>query len=248
MPRIPVSPGRDRDAGAAVHEREAAGDVREREVVGVGGRAEVLDRGAEGGGELGAVEGHGELRVGRDGEVDPRLRGRDRHLDGRLRLEVGVGLRLGDDLDRIGAALEARRGRRGDVAAAVDRDRPARRGVGREGVGVGEAGLDVGRERDRRVLVGGERRWAGRDLEHVARVAVERDRIGAVAVGRDGDRAGVAVQGRLVVGSSGLPPTERLPVPGPRLIVPLVAVIETDPAKFGRAARAAAGQRGADWS
>ena len=57
-----------------------------------------------------------------------------------------------------------------------------------------------GRERDRRVLVGGERRGTGRDLEHVARVAVERDRIGAVAVGRDGDRAGVAVQGRLVVG------------------------------------------------
>ena len=41
---------------------------------------------------------------------------------------------------------------------------------------------------------------AGRDLEHVARVAAQRDRIGAVAVGRDGDRPGVAVQGRLVVG------------------------------------------------
>ena len=40
---------------------------------------------------------------------------------------------------------------------------------------------------------------AGRDLEHVARVAVERDRVGAVAVGRDGDRAGVAVQRRFVV-------------------------------------------------
>ena len=133
-------------------------------------------------------------------KCDPRLRGRDRHLDGRLRFEVGVGLRLRDDLDRIGAALEPRRGRRGDVAAAVDRDRPARRGVGREVVGVGEAGLDVGREGDGRVLVGGEGRGAGRDLEHVARVAVERDRIGAVAVGRDGDRPGVAVQGRLVVG------------------------------------------------
>ena len=44
------------------------------------------------------------------------------------------------------------------------------------------------------VRVGG----AGRDLEHVARVAVQRDRIGAVAVGRDGDRPGVAVQGRFV--------------------------------------------------
>ena len=53
--------------------------------------------------------------------VDPRLRRRDRHVDGRLRHEVGVGLRLRDDLDRIGAALEPRRGRRGDVAAAVDR-------------------------------------------------------------------------------------------------------------------------------
>ena len=95
----------------AVEDREAGGDVREREVVGVGGRAEVLDRGAEGGGKTAPVEGHGELGVGRDGEVDPGLCRRDRHLDGRLRLEVGVGLRLGDDLDRVGAALDARRGR-----------------------------------------------------------------------------------------------------------------------------------------
>ena len=149
-----------------------------------------------------------------------------------------------DDLDRIGAALEARGGRRGDVAAAVDADRPAGRGVGREVVGVGEAGLDVGRERDGRVLVGSEGRRVGRDLEDVACVAVERDRVGAVAVGRDGDRAGVAVQGRLVVGSSGLPPTERVPVPGPRLIVPFVEVIAADPEKLGDDVVAAAGERG----
>ena len=30
-----------------------------------------------------------------------------------------------------------------------------------------------------------------------------------------------------------MPPTERLPLPGPRLIVPFVAVIEAVPAKFG---------------
>ena len=90
-----------------------------------------------------------------------------------------------------------------------------------------------GCERDRRVLVGGEASWAGRDLEHVARVAIERDRIGAVAIRRDGDRPVVAVQRRLVVW------IERLAADGessgsrPRLIVPLVAVIEADPAKFG---------------
>ena len=47
-------------------------------------------------------------------------------------------------------------GRRGDVAAAVDLTVQPWRGVGREGVGVGEAGLDLGREGDGRVLVGRE--------------------------------------------------------------------------------------------
>ena len=61
------------------------------------------------------------------------------------------------------------------------------------------------------------------DLEHVARVAVERDGIGPIAVGRDGDRPAVAVQGRLVGRISTLPPTERFPLPGPRLTMPPVA-------------------------
>ena len=169
--------------------------------------------GAEGRGELGAVERHGELRVGRDREGDPRLRGRDRHVDGRLRDEVGVGLRLRDDLDRIRAALEPRAGVTVTLPLlSMLTVQPA--GLGREVVGVGEAGLDVGWKVIgvfwSVVSVAG----AGRDLEHVARVAVQGDRIGAVAVGRDGDRPGVAVQRRLVVGSSGLPPTERFRVPG----------------------------------
>ena len=36
-----------------------------------------------------------------------------------------------------------------------------------------------------------------------------------------------------LVGSSGLPPTVTLPLPGPRLTVPLVAVMEAEPEKFG---------------
>ena len=71
-------------------------------------------------GSCAPLKGTVNMRVGRDGEGDPRLRRRDRHVDGRLRHEVGIGLRLRDDLDRIGAALEPRRGRRGDVAVAVD--------------------------------------------------------------------------------------------------------------------------------
>ena len=124
------------------------------------------------------------------------------------------------------------------------RDRPARRGVGREGVGVGEAGLDVGRERDRRVLVGGERRWAGRDLEDVARVAVERDRIGAVAVGRDGDRAGVAVQGRLVGRIERLAADGESPAPRAEVDRAVRRGDRGRAGEVGRRGRAAAGERG----
>ena len=158
MPTIPVAPAGTVTLVPLLTIVKPLGTFENVRLIRIGGRAEVLDRGAEGRGELRAVERHGELRIGCDGEIHARLRRRDRHLDGRLRHEVRIGLRLGDDLDRIRAALEPRRGRRGDVAVAVDGDRPARRGVGREVVGVGEAGLDVRRERDRRVLVGGERR------------------------------------------------------------------------------------------
>ena len=89
-----------------------------------------------------------------------------------------------------------------------------------------------------------------RHLEHVACVAVERrPRSVPSPIGRDGDRAVVAVEGCSLPAASGVPPTEMLPVPGPRLTVPLVAVIEADPAKLGDDGRAAAGQawpRGGD--
>ena len=145
---------------------------------------------------------YGTVKIGSgsDVEVDPRLRGRDRHFDGGLRFEVGVGLRLGDDLDRIGAALEPRRGGRGDVAVGVDRDRPARRGVCREVVGVGEARLEFGWKVTGVFWSVVNAVGADRHLEHVARVAVQGDRVGAVAVGRDGDGPVVAVQGRFVLG------------------------------------------------
>ena len=67
----------------------------------------------------------------------------------------------------------------------------------------------------------------------VARAAVHVDRVGAVAVGRDGDGSVIAIQGRLVAGVDRGTADREVPVPGPRLIVPPVALIETDPAKLG---------------
>ena len=142
------SPSRRRDghAGAAIFERESTRDVRRTS----GCKCRPLGRGSGSwrGRPWGAARRRrdGELRIGRDGEVDARLRRRDRHVDDRLSDEVGVGLRLGDNLDRVRAALEPGAGVAVTVAVGVDADRPAGRGVGRESVGVGEARLD-GRSR-----------------------------------------------------------------------------------------------------
>ncbi len=179
------------------------------------------------------VEGDGEYWVKIDIKCDPRLCRRDRHVDGRLRDKVRIGLRRRDDLDRIGAALESGRGSDGDVAAAVNADRPAGRGVGRDVVSVGEAGPDVGRERDGRVLVGRERRRGGRDLNDVTGAAVERDRVGAVVVDGDRDRAGVTDQSYFVFRVKQLSAMEGVPLRAPELSVPPVEVMETVPEKLG---------------
>ena len=68
-------------------------------------------------------------------------------------------------------------------------------------------------------------------------VAVEGDGIAAVAAaGRDGDTPGVARQ-RAAVREVELafPPTVTFPLPDPRWTVPPVALIDTDPEKFGDA-------------
>ena len=136
----------------------------------------------------------------RDGEVDPRLSGRDRHLDGGLCFEVGVGLRLRDDLDRVGPALQPRRRRRGDVAAGVDRDGPPGRGVRGQVIGIGEARLDVGLEGDRGVLVGGEGVGLTDTWSTLPALPFRLTVSVPSPLADDGDGAGVAVQRSLIAG------------------------------------------------
>ena len=112
----------------------------------------------------------------------PGCVGRDRDMDDALGNEVRIRRRSGDDLDRVRPALRSRRRGCLDISRTVDRDRPALRGLRGERVGIGQARVNLHGEGRGCILVGRHNPRAFGDREHRDGGAIERDRVGAIAV------------------------------------------------------------------